>query len=869
MGLQEAKRIEADAVVFPELTVTGYLGEDEFKWLRNPAGQKKVMQRVMNIADEANRLDPNMTVLVGFPLFYADKAANKTIKLGEKIRVNNPLYNFNNKLFNCTAIIRGGKILGISVKTEQPDGPGEYEPRQFLPWPEYMDVAEIVLPYAGKVKFGRVTVGIGNGKETIHLAVETCADAWPGMSATGVVNQAEQREIRALSRRAKEKSIGLIFNLSGSKPEPFLEVWKEKIRGALCTSGSAICGGAAYVFANALGLEAGNVAFEGGSTFAQHGKITHRGGERFSMDEVTFSGMDMKVPVAEKGKADVTASDHTFRNRPGQKFGGPAEWESLSTSDRMCEEVTRNATLWIYDYFKKTKTQGFVISLSGGQDSAYGATMVSLMIDRKFKEFLDKNKGDKYKALGALMKDFGHLKCVGEVLAVSGTEGVDKAIDRLKERMLTCVFLPSQNSPKEKLEDAQILINGDKKKGIKGIGGTLHVVDVQGIVDAAMGAFVTADKSKPHQKQIRERFEKELKQIIVGERKQFSKRLKQYIGQAVPSWANLSDDILLQNIQARARCPIPWMFAEREGKIACVTSNMSEAAAGYWTVGGDGDMGSINLCKGIYKSDLSVVLRYLCHKGLHGHEPIRALYNITQNVPSADLRKTKKGETGQTDEKDLEATYEQSDAIIKAMINRGKTPLEVYKHFKKQLEKGQLVFCKQEEGQAYTRKFNGKTIRYKNGDPLFASDEELIACIEKRCERWNISQFKRIMQQVGPFMGDDLDPHTSQRDVIFSGLFHDGRVDLKLYYLREALGESKGLERILGIGKSKLGNPNNSDIISNLQRQAFSDEAFRDKLVKTPVLELKQEILTPYAHRAKLAHTAMRHQTGFTAAAYP
>ncbi|GAA4585766.1 hypothetical protein GCM10023107_01740 [Actinoplanes octamycinicus] len=48
-----------------------------------------------------------------------------------------------------------------------------------------------------------------------------------------------------------------------------------------------------------------------------------------------------------------------------------------------------------------------------------------------------------------------------------------------------------------------------------------------------------------------------------------------------------SDDIPLQNIQARVRAPGIWMLANVRNALLLATSNRSEAAVGYATMDGD------------------------------------------------------------------------------------------------------------------------------------------------------------------------------------------------------------------------------------------------------------------------------------------
>ena len=62
-----------------------------------------------------------------------------------------------------------------------------------------------------------------------------------------------------------------------------------------------------------------------------------------------------------------------------------------------------------------------------------------------------------------------------------------------------------------------------------------------------------------------------------------------------------TDDIALQNIQARARAPSVWLLANIRGALLLSTSNRSEAAVGYATMDGD-TSGGLSPIAGIDKA---------------------------------------------------------------------------------------------------------------------------------------------------------------------------------------------------------------------------------------------------------------------------
>ena len=98
-----------------------------------------------------------------------------------------------------------------------------------------------------------------------------------------------------------------------------------------------------------------------------------------------------------------------------------------------------------------------------------------------------------------------------------------------------------------------------------------------------------------------------------------------------------TDDVALQNIQARVRSPGVWMLANLRGALLASTSNRSEAAVGYATMDGD-TSGGISPIAGIDKAFLRRWLRWLETTGPQGLGPIPALQAVNVQEPTAELR---------------------------------------------------------------------------------------------------------------------------------------------------------------------------------------------------------------------------------------
>jgi NAD+ synthase (glutamine-hydrolysing) len=133
-----------------------------------------------------------------------------------------------------------------------------------------------------------------------------------------------------------------------------------------------------------------------------------------------------------------------------------------------------------------------------------------------------------------------------------------------------------------------------------------------------------------------------------------------------------TDDLALQNIQARTRAPSVWLLANLRGALLLATSNRSEAAVGYATMDGD-TSGGLSPIAGIDKAFLRRWLRWCEKTGPNGIGPLPELAAVNNQAPTAELRPAA---AKQTDEDDL-MPYELLDAIERAAIRDKQTPCEI------------------------------------------------------------------------------------------------------------------------------------------------------------------------------------------------
>jgi NAD+ synthase (glutamine-hydrolysing) len=255
---------------------------------------------------------------------------------------------------------------------------------------------------------------------------------------------------------------------------------------------------------------------------------------------------------------------------------------------------------------RKSRTRGFVVSLSGGADSSLVAYLVAAMVRLSFAE------------LGP--DAFREKLAYAPELASGGGER------ELVQRLLTTVYQATKNSSETTRHAA---------RGVaEALGSTHFELDVEPIVRAYV-----------------EKAEASLGRALSFE----------------------SDDVALQNIQARVRAPSVWLIANVRSALLVSTSNRSEAAVGYATMDGD-TAGGLCPIAGIDKNFVRAVLRWLENEGPAELGALPALELVNAQAPTAEL---KPAHARQTDEADL-MPYDLLDVIERAAIRDKRSPREIF-----------------------------------------------------------------------------------------------------------------------------------------------------------------------------------------------
>lgn len=605
-ALDAARQAGASVVCLPELCLTGYGCEDMFLSSGFVVESLKWLKRIL----PATRA---LVTCVGLPV------------------------QFENHVYNCAAVLVDGKLAAMVPKQHLARDGLHYEPRWFRPWiPE--NVASIDFD-GEKVPFGDLLIEV----DRLRIGFEICEDAW-----------VDNRPLHRLANRGAN----LILNPSASH----FAFGKNRVRQNLVLEAVKQYP-VAYVYANLLGNEAGRAIYDGDSYIAWEGAV-RVAGNRFSFrDHQLIVGDYVSQPGVERTDDFVlkVASNHSESvfvrsglrqpELPELPEQGLQSWEASDSIKE--EEFARAVSLGLFDYTRKSRSNGVVISLSGGADSSAVACLSRLMLDLATEDI----------GIESVKDRFAH---VPELQTA-------KSVDELAAILICTAYQGTRNSSETTRQAAQDVAHGIKACHLE--------MDVDQIVTA------------------------------------YSSLISEALGREL-NWE--TDDIALQNIQARSRSPGIWMIANLRNGLLLSTSNRSEAAVGYATMDGD-TSGGLAPIVGIDKAFLRAWLRWLESDGVDGFRPFEFLQAVNRQQPTAELRPP---DQHQTDEEDL-MPYPVLDMIERAAVRDKLMPGEIVQRLVRELpdqNRDQIVFWVRRFFQLWCRN-QWKRERYAPGFHL--DDESL------------------------------------------------------------------------------------------------------------------------------------------------
>lgn len=322
---------------------------------------------------------------------------------------------FEGKIYNTTCFVVDGKINGFYAKQKLAVSGVHYESRWFTPWPS-TKVSKVNLGNQS-YDFGHISIKHKN----ISIGFEICEDAWQ-----------DDRPACHLSQK-----VDLILNPSASHFAFGKAVFRENL--VVNSSKELDC---VYLYTNLLGNEAGRMIYDGDVLIADKGELIGRNRRLWFHD---FKILAVEIDFDSRTSIKNIKDDFSSQN----------------------EEFANAASLALFDYLRKSRSKGFVLSLSGGADSSSIATLVSLAIKHSFSQL---GKKDLERKLG--------FKLEGETQ------------DKITSQLLTTAYQGTVNSGDATFNSA--------KKLAESLGATFHhwtidneVNDYQSSIEAALGRRLT------------------------------------------------------------------------------------------------------------------------------------------------------------------------------------------------------------------------------------------------------------------------------------------------------------------------------------------------------------------------------------------
>lgn len=322
------------AMVFPELNLTGYSCGDLFSQSLLLAQAELVLMQVLNDTRQTN-----VIVIVGVPVVVSSV------------------------LFNCAVVFQKGKIIGVVPKTYLPNYKEFYEKRWFAP-SATLDGVRTIRLCGQSVPFGK---GLVFDTSDFSFGVELCEDVWATVPPSSLL---------ALG------GADILFNLSADTEN----IGKHAYLRSLLAQQSARCL-SGYVFASSgFGESTTDVVFAGNGLIYENGSLL-AASERFSFEDqlviseidvellrgerqtnTTFAGSMRDYSGAEIRHIQVEALFPVLSDLHRRVNAHPFVPEGTLLDDR-CEEIFSIQVCGLAKRLVHTGCKTVVLGISGGLDS--------------------------------------------------------------------------------------------------------------------------------------------------------------------------------------------------------------------------------------------------------------------------------------------------------------------------------------------------------------------------------------------------------------------------------------------------------------------------------------------------------------------
>ena len=522
---------------------------------------------------------------------------------------------YNGVRYNCRVICYNRKILLVRPKVSMADNGNYRESRYFTAYRNNNSTQsqELLLPPMVQQRLDQRVAPFGLSylrfNDGTTIGCESCEELWTP-NATHI----------DLALRGVE----VIGNGSGSHHE----LRKLDQRLELMISATRKCGGI-YLYSNQRGCDGGRLYYDGGAIIVCNGQVLAQA-PQFSVSEVevitaTVDLDDVRsyrasipsfgIQAVNNNHTDSVAND-TCIDCPNVQVQSnhllevtePKQGLHISSPE---EECCLGPACWLWDYLRRSGASGFLLPLSGGADSSSVAAIVSAMC---------------YLVVEAASRDPQVAEDVRRVCRQTDKpDWLPTTPQELASHLLHTIFMGTKNSSEK--------TNSRAKRLGEAVGSYHLSVPIDLMVDAVVKVFSFATGKTPNF------------QVHGG---------------------TISEDLALQNIQARLRMVTAYLFAQllpwtrsRSGFLLVLGSaNVDEGLRGYMTKY-DCSSADLNPIGAISKGDLKRMLLWASRQ-----YQIDVLQEIAGAPPTAELRPQtnnddETAEHSQLDEEEMGMSYEE------------------------------------------------------------------------------------------------------------------------------------------------------------------------------------------------------------------
>lgn len=350
--LGQAEESGVSLVVFPEMGLTGYTCNDLYFQHTLLRGATDALERVL----EATAMRFNGIALIGLPLVLDDQ------------------------IFNCAAVLQGGKVLGVIPKAYLPNYKEFYDARFFAP--AASATSKSIRLFGKEIPFGTDLLFHSDVEPRFVLGVEICEDLW------GPVPPSSLQAAHGAT---------VLANLSASNEA----IGKANYRRQLVGNQSARCIAGYLYSAAGIGESTTDIVFGGHCLIAENGVLLAES-ERFKRTEtLLFTDLDLEriqsnrlittsfadtifYPGLKQEYRRIPFTTRTRRPSPAlvrEIDPHPFVPSQENELGERCEEIFRTQMTGLGRRIEKVGTPAVSIGVSGGLDSTLALLVLCKTLD--------------------------------------------------------------------------------------------------------------------------------------------------------------------------------------------------------------------------------------------------------------------------------------------------------------------------------------------------------------------------------------------------------------------------------------------------------------------------------------------------------